>query len=92
MKRQQSTYARLLKPGQEFWVQGEGSSTARIWKVTRVDVSTREDNTVVTLGDKTAGPLGQIQLVKVYVETRNAPLIFDGTDRVNLAQEGRRVL
>lgn len=78
--RKRSTYAKLLDPGQRFWVKGDG----KVYTATRVDVSKVRDSTVVSLGDRHAGPLGLVILVKIHVEGRDRPLIFDGSDRVEL--------
>lgn len=75
-----STYARLLKPGQKWYVK----DLPRVYTTIKVVVSTVEDKSTVQLGDKVAGPAGEVTMVQVFVEGRRAPILFDGDDRVQL--------
>lgn len=78
--RKRSTYAKLLEPGQKFWTKGDG----RVYTVSEVSVTKVRDTSTVSLGDRVAGPMGTLIMVKIHVEGRSRPLVFDGSDRVEL--------
>lgn len=75
-----STYARLLKPGQKWYTKDDYITYTTV----KVEILRRNDTSTVKLGDKLAGPLGQICLVRVTVEGRHNPITLDGNDRVQL--------
>lgn len=81
--RKLSTYARLLQPGDRFWTVGD----SRVYVVTRIETTVFKDTSTVTMGDRVAGPLGNLTQVRVWVENRTNPMVFDGADRVNLIRE-----
>ena len=81
-KRKASTYARLLKPGDKFYVKGD----YRTYTVESISVSTHKDDTTVVFEDKTVEPSGDLVVtVRVKVQERSNPLTFDGSDRVEMS-------
>lgn len=80
MAAKQSTYARLLKPGQSFYVKGD----YKTYIVTRVETATTKDETEVVMEGRVYAPQVEVTLVKVFIKGRSNALIFDSNDRVQL--------
>ena len=83
-KTKNSTYARLLKPGDKFYVKGD----YKTYTVVSINVQTHRDDTPVVMEGKEIPASGELMImVWVHVQGRSNALTFDGSDRVELVNE-----
>lgn len=84
MARKNSTYARLLKPGDRFYVKGD----YRTYTVKSVEIQMHRDSTPIVLEGKRFEPSGDLMtLVRIHVKERSTALVFDGIDRVEFTND-----